>query len=234
MVQKALDELLIVHKGVALVVAHRLTTIKNCDRIVVMEKGKNVEQGSHDELLQIQVRQDGSSTSHHNGATSSFATRNASGGEICKGYYHHQWNTQMGEESFGAAEHMSGEQLDARELHLETQHAREIAKLQQERAHRATRWSAVREQRDAVVGRLKVGAEGASGSGVQVVDEAAFAMAMAMVDEWAPSADWEDGLKILQKAVHEDDPHSKTDPQLEPDVVTEKNGCKTVKTRVPG
>ena len=50
------------------------------------------------------------------------------------------------------------------------------------------------------------------GGGVRVVDEAAFAMAMVMLDEWAPSADWEDGLKILRRAVQEED------------VATERNG----------
>jgi ATP-binding cassette subfamily B protein len=35
------------------IVAHRLTTIRKADRIVVMEKGRMVECGSHDELLKI-------------------------------------------------------------------------------------------------------------------------------------------------------------------------------------
>lgn len=35
-----------------LVIAHRLSTIKKADKIVVMRKGKLVEEGSHDELLQ--------------------------------------------------------------------------------------------------------------------------------------------------------------------------------------
>ena len=34
-----------------MVIAHRLSTIKNADNIVVLEKGKLVEQGTHDELM---------------------------------------------------------------------------------------------------------------------------------------------------------------------------------------
>ena len=50
-VQKALDEMLKRHSGVAIVIAHRLTTIKNCDKIIVMEKGKKVEEGTHGAVL---------------------------------------------------------------------------------------------------------------------------------------------------------------------------------------
>lgn len=34
-----------------IVIAHRLTTIKNADRIVVMKKGSIIEDGNHDSLL---------------------------------------------------------------------------------------------------------------------------------------------------------------------------------------
>ena len=47
--QEALERLL---KGrTAVVIAHRLSTIRNANRIVVLEKGRIVEQGSHEELL---------------------------------------------------------------------------------------------------------------------------------------------------------------------------------------
>ena len=49
LVQEALDELM---KGrTSLIIAHRLGTVKHADRIYVLEKGKIVESGSHDELI---------------------------------------------------------------------------------------------------------------------------------------------------------------------------------------
>ena len=36
-----------------IVVAHRLSTIKNCDRIVVLDKGKIAEQGNYEELMKL-------------------------------------------------------------------------------------------------------------------------------------------------------------------------------------
>ncbi len=51
MVQRALETLM---KGrTTIMVAHRLSTIRNVDRIYVIVRGKVAEQGSHDELLSI-------------------------------------------------------------------------------------------------------------------------------------------------------------------------------------
>ena len=58
-------------------------TVKNCDNIVMMDEGKLVEEGTHEQLLALPVKKDAS-------------------GKVYRGFYHNQWDTQMGEESFGA------------------------------------------------------------------------------------------------------------------------------------
>jgi len=52
-VQAALDEIMSKQKRTTITIAHRLSTIRNADAIAVVQAGKVVEQGTHDELLGI-------------------------------------------------------------------------------------------------------------------------------------------------------------------------------------
>ena len=51
LIQDALERIL--RSRTSLVIAHRLSTIRNADRIIVMDKGKIVEDGTHESLLKL-------------------------------------------------------------------------------------------------------------------------------------------------------------------------------------
>ena len=48
-IQEALD--LILRDSTSILIAHRLSTVKSADRILVLEKGKIIEEGTHESLL---------------------------------------------------------------------------------------------------------------------------------------------------------------------------------------
>lgn len=50
LVQEALDDLM--QNRTSIVIAHRLSTIRNADKIIVLDKGKIVEEGKHESLMQ--------------------------------------------------------------------------------------------------------------------------------------------------------------------------------------
>ena len=50
--QKALDNLM--KNRTVFVIAHRLSTVINADKIVVLNGGEIVEQGTHEELLKLE------------------------------------------------------------------------------------------------------------------------------------------------------------------------------------
>jgi ATP-binding cassette subfamily B protein len=51
-IQKALDNL--VRGRTTIAIAHRLSTLRKADRLVVMDKGVVVEEGTHDALMESQ------------------------------------------------------------------------------------------------------------------------------------------------------------------------------------
>jgi ATP-binding cassette subfamily B protein len=50
LIQEGLD--MVIDNRTSIIIAHRLSTIKNADRIIVLHKGKIIEQGTHEQLLE--------------------------------------------------------------------------------------------------------------------------------------------------------------------------------------
>ncbi|MEC4816069.1 MAG: ABC transporter ATP-binding protein [Scytonema sp. PMC 1069.18] len=54
LVQEALERLM--EDRTVLIIAHRLSTVRRCDRILVLERGQIVESGTHEQLLKLERR----------------------------------------------------------------------------------------------------------------------------------------------------------------------------------
>jgi ATP-binding cassette subfamily B protein len=54
MIQRSLSVLIADHKKTVIAIAHRLSTLKHMDRIIVLDKGKIIEEGTHNTLIQNQ------------------------------------------------------------------------------------------------------------------------------------------------------------------------------------
>ena len=104
-VQAALDQMIGQNAaGCTIMIAHRLSTVKNCDTILALDKGHVVEKGTHSELLEIEIEKDGN-------------------GKTIRGLYRELWETQHGGVSVEQAN-------KAREK--EAAHVAEVARLTKE------------------------------------------------------------------------------------------------------
>ena len=52
--QEALNHIMASRSHTTVVIAHRLSTIKSADKIVVLDQGRVAEQGTHDQLMEIE------------------------------------------------------------------------------------------------------------------------------------------------------------------------------------
>lgn len=105
-VQAALDKLVDDNAtGCTLIIAHRLSTLRTCTKIIVMDRGSIKESGSHDDLMEIPISKDAN-------------------GKMITGLYRDLYETQHGKAKEDSQIH---EELDR----LKTQ----LSALQKENAH---------------------------------------------------------------------------------------------------
>jgi len=52
-VQKTIDNIIKERNLTTIIIAHRLTTVRNADKIIVLKYGENIEEGTHNELIDM-------------------------------------------------------------------------------------------------------------------------------------------------------------------------------------
>jgi ABC-type methionine transport system ATPase subunit len=79
-VQEALDKMVEEQTdGCCIIIAHRLSTLRMCSRIIVMDKGSIKESGTHDELMSIDIKKDANGSMLHGWYRDLYETQHGKG-----------------------------------------------------------------------------------------------------------------------------------------------------------
>jgi ABC-type multidrug transport system fused ATPase/permease subunit len=79
-VQEALDKMVEEKEdGCCIIIAHRLSTLRMCNRIIVMDKGSVKESGTHDELMAIDIEKDSANNMIHGWYRDLYETQHGKG-----------------------------------------------------------------------------------------------------------------------------------------------------------
>jgi ABC-type multidrug transport system fused ATPase/permease subunit len=173
-VQEALDTMVDDHaSGCTLIIAHRLSTLRTCNRIIVMDKGHTKESGPHDELMKIEVKKDGS-------------------GNMVRGWYRDLYETQHGKkrEESGEVEKLRKElakmRMEIWEMRHDNSRLRDFKAVEKTKLGKARRADQPISMLNMIYLKRSTSENGASASD----DDATLTPSLLSLDRASTTSDW--------------------------------------------